>query len=214
MSSSQKIDIENGIPELMENAARIFLERLSDRKCVLETNLTLRVDPKLPKEGFRIASSFRKPKETTDRLVDKQFYDAIGLKQLAEYGVEVSGGSEIAVLYGLGKLLRTGTFKDGKFLPGSWRGVSSPSKPFRGVYLASHFFNFHHCAPLDEMKKYLEDLALLGFNGLKLNLPSMLFSSDDRPSRVIIDKVINPAPAAVTVGVCVRPTAAEMSLPC
>jgi len=185
MSSSTKINIENGIPELMENAARIFLERLSDRKCVLETCLTLRIDPKLPKEGFRIASSFRKPKETTDQLVDKQLYDAIGLKKLAEYGVEVSGGSEIAVLYGLGKLLRTGTFKDGKFLPGSWRGVSSPSKPFRGVYLASHFFNFHHCAPLDEMKKYLEDLALLGFNGLKLNLPSMLFSSDDQPSKLL-----------------------------
>ena len=188
MDFARNIVIENGNPELMENAARIFLERLSDRKSNLETRLMLKVDPKLPKEGFRIASSFSRHGEASgidDAVSDKQLYHAIGFKKLAEYGLTVSGGSEAAVLYGLGKLLRTGTFKDGKFLPGSWRGISVPAKPFRGVYLASHFFNFHHCAPLDEMKKYLEDLALLGFNALEMNFPSMLFSSDDRPSKLL-----------------------------
>ena len=187
MNPSRNIFIENGDPELMENAARIFLERLADRKCAIETFLTLKVDPKLPREGFRIGSCFGgKEKAVKDsELAEKQLYDAIGFKQLMEHGIFVAGGSESAVLYGLGKLLRTGVYKEGKFTPGAWRGTSAPAKPFRAVYLASHFYNFHHCAPLEEMKKYLEDLALLGFNALKLNFPASLFSSDDKPSRLL-----------------------------
>ena len=181
MKTDRNIRIENGKSELMKNAARIFLERLSDRKCALDTKLTLKVDRKLPKEGFRIASVYKQGEATLT-------VDVIGHK-LIDCGIQVSGGSEAAVLYGLGKLLRNGSFKDGKFLPGSWRGVSSPAKPYRIVYLAAHFYNFYHCAPMDKMKKYLEDLALLGFNGLKLAIPSSLFSSDDKPSK--LPKVLN-----------------------
>lgn len=181
MNSAQNINIENGTPELMENAARIFLERLSDRKCILEIPLILKVDRNLPDEGFRIASVYKQGVKTLND-------DVIGHK-LIDCGLQVSGANESGVLYGLGKLLRNGSFKDGRFRPGSWRGVSSPAKPYRIVYLAPHFYNYYQCAPLDELKKYLEDLALLGFNGLKLGLPGMLFSSNDQPSK--LPKVLN-----------------------
>lgn len=35
------------------------------------------------------------------------------------------------------------------------------------------------------MKKYLEDLALRDFNGLKLAIPGSLYSSDDKPSKLV-----------------------------
>lgn len=181
MNYTQNINIENGTPELMENAARIFLERLSDRKCILEIPLILKVDRNLPDEGFRIASVYKQGVKTLND-------DVIGHK-LIDCGIQVSGANESGVLYGLGKLLRNGSFKDGRFRPGSWRGVSSPAKPYRIVYLAPHFYNYYQCAPLDELKKYLEDLALLGFNGLKLGLPGSLFSSNDQPSK--LPKVLN-----------------------
>ena len=181
MNSAQNINIENGTPELMKNAARIFLERLSDRKCILEIPLILKVDRNLPDEGFRIASVYKQGVKTLND-------DVIGHK-LIDCGIQVSGANESGVLYGLGKLLRNGSFKDGRFRPGSWRGVSSPAKPYRIVYLAPHFYNYYQCAPLDELKKYLEDLALLGFNGLKLGLPGSLFSSNDQPSK--LPKVLN-----------------------
>ena len=177
----QDIFIENGDRERMENAARIFLRRLADRKCVPAVPLTLKIDRDLPEEGFRIASVYARGERTVS--------DGIVNYTLEDRGIRVSGGSEPAVLFGLGKLLRNGSFEGGKFRPGPWRGVSSPAKPYRIVYLAAHFYNFYQCAPLEEMKTYLEDLALLGFNGLKLALPAALFSSDGKPSKLV--KVLN-----------------------
>lgn len=177
MKCAEKIHILNGDTVLMENNVRIFLERLSDRQCVLDTELTLKVDKKLPDEGFRIFSLYKQGERTYT-------VDVIGHK-LIDCGICVSGASETAVLYGLGKLLRNGNFKDGKFTPGSWRGASAPAKTYRVVYLASHFYNYYQCAPFEDMKKYLEDLALLGFNGLKLAIPGSLYSSDDKPSKLV-----------------------------
>ena len=39
-----------------------------------------------------------------------------------------------------------------------------PEKKVRGIYLATHFHNFYHDAPIEEVQQYVEDLGLWGFN--------------------------------------------------
>ncbi len=73
-------------------------------------------------------------------------------------------GGPAAFLYAVGKILRSGKYKDGIFTPGSWRGCFRPVKPIRCVYLASHFCNVFEMWPVEKMEEYIEDLALLGYN--------------------------------------------------
>jgi hypothetical protein len=79
-------------------------------------------------------------------------------------GVRVTGHDARGVLYGLGRLLHEADFAPGHFAPGPWRGTSVPAKPIRGIYFATHFHNFYHEAPLDEVTRYIEELALWGGN--------------------------------------------------
>ncbi|MBR4940888.1 MAG: hypothetical protein IKZ19_02705, partial [Clostridia bacterium] len=58
------------------------------------------------------------------------------------------------------------------FTPGSWRGSWNPAKSVRCVYIASHFYNVYEVSPVERMEEYLEDLALQGYNYLKLALGS------------------------------------------
>jgi len=108
--------------------------------------VALTVDPAIGKEGFR-------------------------LRDRAGGGIEVVGQNELGVLYELGKLLRTSRYSKNGFAPGSWRGESTPQKPIRGIYFATHFHNYYHDAPIEEIQHYVEELALWGysFGGLGLS---------------------------------------------
>ena len=81
-------------------------------------------------------------------------------------GVKIIGHDERGLLYGVGKFLRTSRYDQGGFTPGEWRGTSVPQKPVRGIYFATHFHNFYHSAPIEEVQRYVEDLGLWGFNVL------------------------------------------------
>lgn len=80
--------------------------------------------------------------------------------------IKVSGNGMPGLMAGVGKLLRTARLESGVFEPGKWRGVSVPKMPVRGIYFATHFFNWYHVAPIDEVRKYVEELALWGCNTL------------------------------------------------
>ena len=82
--------------------------------------------------------------------------------------VALTGNDERGLLYGIGRFLRDADCAPGSFRPGGWRGSSVPSKPVRGVYFATHFFNFYHTAPLAEIERYVEDLALWGCNAISV----------------------------------------------
>ena len=84
-------------------------------------------------------------------------------------GLRVAGDDERGLLYGVGKLLHGSTYALGKFTPGSWRGVSVPQCSLRGMYFALHN-GWYSNAPLDEMARYMEELALWGFNTLAFHL--------------------------------------------
>ena len=86
-------------------------------------------------------------------------------------GRRITGNDERGLLYGVGKYLRGCTFgaagdADKAFQPSAWTGVSVPRRPVRGIYFASHFHNFYHDAPVEQVTRYVEELALWGCNTL------------------------------------------------
>lgn len=121
--------------------------------------VTLAIDPVIGSEGFRIS-------DRTDG------------------GIEVAGQNELGVLYGLGKLLRTSLYSEEGFVAGSWRGESVPRKPIRGIYFATHFHNYYHDAPIEEIQHYVEELALWGYNELLVWYDMHHFNGADDPNAV------------------------------
>jgi len=81
-------------------------------------------------------------------------------------GVRITGGDGLGLLYGVGKFLRSGRYDRGGFMPGAWRGIDAPEKEFRAIYFATHFHNFYHDAPVEEIEQYVEELALWGYNAV------------------------------------------------
>lgn len=102
-------------------------------------SIYLEISPDIGSEGFRI----------TDRPGG---------------GITIAGNDDRGLLYGVGKFLHTSTYSSTGITPSPWRGVSVPSKPLRGMYLATHFRNFYESAPIEDVKRYVEDLSMWGIN--------------------------------------------------
>lgn len=116
-------------------------------------------------------------------------------------GVKVTGHDERGLLYGIGKLLRDADYADGTFKLGSWRGSSKPDKKVRGIYFATHFHNYYHDAPVDELIAYLEDIALWGFNVISVWFDMHHFTSIDDPKAVeLIERLRAILQAAKRIG--------------
>lgn len=116
-------------------------------------------DTSLPSEGFQIVGGGK------DRI-------------------KISAGDSRGVLYGLGKLLHGSHFDKGSFVPVFSEKVSVPDKKLRGIYFATHFNNFYHAAPEDEVVKYIEELALWGYNHLHLWFDMHHFTGTNDPEAV------------------------------
>lgn len=110
--------------------------------------------------------------------------EGFSLIDLPSGTLQIKGGSSSAIVYGVGKMLRTGSFTDGEFNFGAWRGFTAPQKSQRIVYLASHFHNYYHVAPLEEISEYLEDLALCGYNRLLMWVDMHHFDGSDDPALI------------------------------
>jgi hypothetical protein len=103
-------------------------------------------------------------------------------------GVKIVGNDARGLLYGVGKLLRTSRYDCDGFTAGAWRGTSIPEKPVRGIYFATHFHNFYHDAPVDEVQRYVEDVGLWGFNTLIVWYDMHHFQGFDSPEAVAFRK--------------------------
>ncbi|MCX6924759.1 MAG: hypothetical protein NT154_16325 [Verrucomicrobia bacterium] len=99
-------------------------------------------------------------------------------------GVRVMGRDDRGLVAGVGKFLRTSRYDQGGFTPGTWRGTSVPQKPARGIYFATHFHNFYHEAPIPEIERYVEDLALWGLNELVVWYDMHHFDGAEDPAAV------------------------------
>ncbi len=134
---------------LVRTAVAILARELEERAGVpvregsAQAKLVLTIEPGVGPEGFRIDGPPAGP-------------------------VVITGHDARGLLYGLGKFLHTSSFAPGRFTPSLWRGVSVPKREVRAIYFASHFFNFYHSAPLAEVERYLEELALWGCNTLSV----------------------------------------------
>lgn len=108
-----------------------------------------------------------------------------------EGGIDISSGGLLGLIHGAGFFLRDGTFYDDYVIPSKWRGKQTPKCNIRGVYFASHFHNYYHVSSVEEMRRYIEDLALWGFNYIKMTFAMMDLKSETDPAREIDLKRIN-----------------------
>ena len=99
-------------------------------------------------------------------------------------GVRIAGNDERGLVAGVGKFLRTSRYDKGGFTPGPWRGTSVPTRQVRGIYFATHFHNYYHDAPVEEIEGYVEDLALWGLNELVVWYDMHHFDGADDPKAV------------------------------
>lgn len=96
--------------------------------------------------------------------------------------VRITGNDARGLIYGIGKFLRASRLESGAFTPGAWRGTSVPVRPVRGIYFATHFHNWYHVAPLEDVVRYVEELALWGCNALVVWFDMAIYSGIDDPA--------------------------------
>lgn len=78
----------------------------------------------------------------------------------------VVGESGSGVVAGVGQLLRLMRYREGAVEVPRLAMTDAPALPVRGIYFATHFGNFYHVAPLDEIDAVIEDFGLWGGNQL------------------------------------------------
>jgi hypothetical protein len=144
------IDLEPGANATVKHIAAVLKRHVQARAGLAlqeggpaELCIDLRIRPGIGTEGFTLSDA-------------------------APGHIRVTGNDERGLLYGVGKLLRTSRYQPGDFTPGTWRGTSVPALPMRGIYFATHFHNFYHDAPIEQVEHYVEDLALWGTNILSV----------------------------------------------
>ncbi|MEI8247111.1 MAG: hypothetical protein WCI51_14865 [Lentisphaerota bacterium] len=158
-----KLAIKGESDLIIERTFKILNRHLARRNCpkfeltTAQADLVWELDLNYPEEGFSIAD-------------------------LPDGSVQIKGGGSSAILYGVGKMLHTASFANGNFQFGLWRGFTSPQKSERVVYLATHFHNYYHVAPFEEISEYLEDLALWGYNRLMMWVDKHHFNGPDDPA--------------------------------
>jgi hypothetical protein len=102
--------------------------------------------------------------------------DGFAIEQVGG-AVRIAGQSRAGLMHGIGKFLRTSRYGATEFTPSAWRGTSVPQAPVRGMYLAFNFNNWYVSCPREELARYLDDLALWGFNAIQI-LPLMADPAD------------------------------------
>ena len=135
-------------------------------------------EKRLQKRNVRLPEDFVLETELSNSLAEEEYEISDRYKD----GLKISGGSSRAVLYGFGKLLRNGSYLKGVFTPGPWRGKTTPEKPYRIIYLASHFFNVFHVGPKEFLFDYIADLAFAGYNYLSLTIQMHTRNGLDDPA--------------------------------
>ncbi len=143
---SLKIRLKGAKSPVLDRVVEIFASRIQERSGVKPTfegtadcSVELEVQEGIGREGFRI-------------------------EEVSRGSMRILGNDSRGLLYGVGKFLRSNTYHQGFFSLGNWAGTSLPDKPLRGVCTVPHFFNFYHVAPMEQIQRYTEDLALWGFN--------------------------------------------------
>ncbi|OPZ86740.1 MAG: hypothetical protein BWY76_00810 [bacterium ADurb.Bin429] len=106
-------------------------------------------------------------------------------------GVVIRAADDLGFVAGVGKYLRNP----------AWRGAGAPDKPFRLIYFATHFHNWYHEAPLEDVERYIQDLALWGYNALAVWFDMHHYTGiDDPAARAMVDRLKAMLAAANRIG--------------
>lgn len=169
---------------IVEAAEGLLLRRIEDRTGitpvrgdVCTADILLAIREGLGEEGFRIEGEPGAP-------------------------VRITGNDGRGLIYGVGKFLRDSRLEPGSFTPGGWRGRSVPVRPVRGIYFATHFHNWYHVAPPEDVVRYVEDLALWGCNALVVWFDLAIYKGiDDLAARKMVARLHAILAAAQRVGI-------------
>jgi hypothetical protein len=169
--------------QTVEHIARVFTRQVQQRTGIVaqatpaEFSVELCLTPSIGVEGYRIEDG-------------------------AEGGVRICGNDERGLLYGVGKFLRLCGYQPGDLQPPTWRGSSMPVKPMRGIYFATHFHNYYHDAPVEQVEQYVQDLLLWGYNHVLVWFDMHHFNGiDDPQAQAMIERLHVILRAARQVGV-------------
>ena len=133
------------------------------------------------------------------RLAPEAYRIADGPRQGA---VQIEAADGRGLVYGVGRFLRGSGFGAGRFEPSEWRGTSTPVNPVRAIYFASHFYNWYHVAPIAEVERYVEELALYGCNCLAVWFDLHDYAGIDTPeAQAMIERLRAILTAANRVGI-------------
>lgn len=117
--------------------------------------VTLAIDPALGAESYRV--------------------DA------ATSGWQITGGDPAGLYFGIGKFLHAAKWGDTDFTPVPTDGTVSPDCPFRMIYFALHFYNWYHMASESELREYMLEMMLWGYNSVITIVPVVTAAGEDDP---------------------------------
>ena len=84
---------------------------------------------------------------------------------------KIVGSDKLGLYYGIGKFLHSAKWTEESFVPKSTDKVISPACPYRAIYFSVHFYNWYYMASIEELKSYLEEMLLWGYNCAHAILP-------------------------------------------
>lgn len=101
-----------------------------------------------------------------------------------ETGYRITGTSPDELWNAAGRLLRSASRESEVFIPAPEAGKKKTEKALCGMYFATHFHNYYHDALIDEVKTYVEDLALWGLEVLEVWFDMHHYTGMDDPAAV------------------------------
>ena len=90
-----------------------------------------------------------------DKTLDKEAYSI----KKEETQITVTAADKLGLTYGVGRILHRGLVK-------LCDTYIVPEKKMRGIYFATHFYNYYQSAPLEKIRDYIEELTLWGCNSI------------------------------------------------
>jgi hypothetical protein len=151
--------------------------------------------------GVKVSFEGRAPLTIELAVYGKEDSDGFSIADRPGGGILITGHNQRSLIYGVGKLLRSSSFTKNGFTPMTCRGDDIPACPLRGVYFATHFGNFYDAAPLDEIRRYLEDIALWGYNAVVFDFPAMSFDGfRDPAAKASLERILRLMESAKSLG--------------
>ncbi|MBP5620738.1 MAG: hypothetical protein J6X44_01855, partial [Thermoguttaceae bacterium] len=99
-------------------------------------------------------------------LIDSSFEPEEYSLETSETNATLRAGSFPGLIFASGKLLRSLEYGADSFTVPVLAFREKPDASFRCCYFARHFHNWYHMASDEELERYVEDLALWGFNAI------------------------------------------------